>query len=176
MTGFHVALATNPTVSMMSRPSPVALAALVPPVATLASVLATAVALGFVGCPRAHRFDSASKGSAPALSKRRHRVVARRFVPIRRRRAALEVVVTNPPKPRLGSRGYLRFHYAPNDDIIGEHVEIVVAPFAGGRCVGTPEVEVRRHRSLPQSSSASRFTAGASGFFILSQSGERPER
>jgi hypothetical protein len=29
---------------------------------------------------------------------------------------------------------------------------------------------------LPQSSSASRFTAGASEFFILSQSGERPER
>src|SRR5262249_42480885 len=29
---------------------------------------------------------------------------------------------------------------------------------------------------LPQSSSASRFTAGASVFFILSQSGERPER
>ena len=34
----------------------------------------------------------------------------------------------------------------------------------------------RRHRSLPQSSSVSRFTAGASAFFILSQSGERPER
>jgi hypothetical protein len=29
---------------------------------------------------------------------------------------------------------------------------------------------------LPQSSSASRLTAGAVGFFILSQSGERPER
>jgi len=29
---------------------------------------------------------------------------------------------------------------------------------------------------LAQSSSASRVTAGASGFFILSQSGERPER
>jgi hypothetical protein len=29
---------------------------------------------------------------------------------------------------------------------------------------------------LPQSSSTSRFTAGASEFFILSQSGERPER
>jgi hypothetical protein len=29
---------------------------------------------------------------------------------------------------------------------------------------------------FPQSSSASRFTAGAAGFFILSQSGERPER
>src|SRR5215831_3107621 len=31
-------------------------------------------------------------------------------------------------------------------------------------------------RPLPQSSSASRFTAGAFEFFILSQSGERPER
>jgi hypothetical protein len=30
--------------------------------------------------------------------------------------------------------------------------------------------------SQVQSSSASRFTAGAAGFFILSQSGERPER
>jgi hypothetical protein len=32
------------------------------------------------------------------------------------------------------------------------------------------------HRRCLQSSSASRFTAGAAGFFILSQSGERPER
>jgi hypothetical protein len=28
--------------------------------------------------------------------------------------------------------------------------------------------------AFPQSSSASRFAAGAAGFFILSQSGERP--
>src|SRR5262249_17353093 len=35
---------------------------------------------------------------------------------------------------------------------------------------------VYRHRSLPQSSSSSRFTAAQAGFFILSQSGERPER
>jgi hypothetical protein len=33
-----------------------------------------------------------------------------------------------------------------------------------------------RQFSLPHSSSSSRFTAGASAFFILSQSGERPER
>jgi hypothetical protein len=33
-----------------------------------------------------------------------------------------------------------------------------------------------RHPFRPQSSSASRLTAGASGFFILSQSAERPER
>src|SRR6266487_3785264 len=35
---------------------------------------------------------------------------------------------------------------------------------------------VHRHFFLPHSSSSSRFTAGASEFFILSQSGERPER
>jgi hypothetical protein len=35
---------------------------------------------------------------------------------------------------------------------------------------------LHRHLSLPKSSSASRFTAGAAAFFILSQSGERPER
>jgi hypothetical protein len=33
-----------------------------------------------------------------------------------------------------------------------------------------------RHRSFVQSSSASRRTAGAAGFFIFSQSRERPER
>jgi hypothetical protein len=37
-------------------------------------------------------------------------------------------------------------------------------------------IDGHRHRSLPQSSSASRFTAGAFGFFILSQSGDRPLR
>jgi hypothetical protein len=31
-------------------------------------------------------------------------------------------------------------------------------------------------KTRPQSSSSSRFTAGASRLFILSQSGERPER
>jgi hypothetical protein len=35
---------------------------------------------------------------------------------------------------------------------------------------------VYRHFFLPHSSSSSRFTAGASEFFILSQSGDRPER
>ena len=35
---------------------------------------------------------------------------------------------------------------------------------------------VHRRRPLPQSSSASLRTAGAFAFFILSQSGERPER
>src|SRR5262249_60347045 len=43
------------------------------------------------------------------------------------------------------------------------------------------EGKVRSQRAhlrplLPHSSSSSRFSAGASAFFILSQSGERPER
>jgi hypothetical protein len=37
-------------------------------------------------------------------------------------------------------------------------------------------LKLREPFHRPQSSSASRLTAGASGFFILSQSGERPER
>ena len=35
---------------------------------------------------------------------------------------------------------------------------------------------VHRHLSLPQSSSASRFTAAHAEFFILCQSADRPER
>jgi hypothetical protein len=42
--------------------------------------------------------------------------------------------------------------------------------------IGVAAVEPAAMAHRPQSSSASRFTAGASGFFILSQSGERPER
>jgi hypothetical protein len=68
---------------------------------------------------------------------------------------------------------------AANHDAIGEHIEVVIIPFAG-RTAGRGALEEqrghRRQRSLPQSSSASRFTAGASAFFILSQSGDRPER
>src|SRR5258707_559193 len=49
--------------------------------------------------------------------------------------------------------------------------------------VGIPRIDavsemgaiVYRHRSLPQSSSASRFTLGAAGFLNFSQSRERPE-
>jgi hypothetical protein len=60
MPGSHMALATKPTVVAMSRPSLVALLALVTPIASHDSVLATALAANFVGCLRAHRFDSAS--------------------------------------------------------------------------------------------------------------------
>jgi len=44
------------------------------------------------------------------------------------------------------------------------------------QCRSKWRVAIHRHFCLPQSSSASRFTAGASAFFILSQSGARPER
>src|SRR6266478_683887 len=49
---------------------------------------------------------------------------------------------------------------------------------AFGRPIFAPAFKRERMSAghLPQSSSASRFTADASEFFILSQSGERPER
>jgi len=49
-------------------------------------------------------------------------------------------------------------------------------PLAVGAVGSRPPEAGHRHLALPQSSSASRFNAGASGFFILSQSDERPER
>jgi len=46
----------------------------------------------------------------------------------------------------------------------------------GQECDGddSHDRSLQRHRSLPQSSSASRFTAGAAGFLNLSQCRERP--
>jgi hypothetical protein len=60
---------------------------------------------------------------------------------------------------------------------IADHV-VVILPFGAGAWFGyfTKQQVSHRHLPLPHSSSASRFTAGAAGFFILSQSGERPER
>ena len=49
-----------------------------------------------------------------------------------------------------------------------------LAPFYSD--IGRPSIDPELRPLLPHSSSASRVTAGASGFFILSQSGERPER
>jgi hypothetical protein len=61
-------------------------------------------------------------------------------------------------------------------DAIGHHV-IAISPqspeTAPSRCAFVEDQ--RRYRSFPQSSSASRFTACAAGFFILSQSGLRPD-
>src|SRR5215475_8598071 len=68
--------------------------------------------------------------------------------------------------------------------------DLVESPFRLGRvawrytprirqCVGRSRLSAGAQvlsPPFPQSSSASRFTADASGFFILSQSGERPER
>jgi hypothetical protein len=51
-----------------------------------------------------------------------------------------------------------------------------VNPSAVGAVGSRPPEPGHRHLVFPHSSSASRFTAGASGFFILSQSGERPKR
>src|SRR5262245_54666078 len=76
---------------------------------------------------------------------------------------------------------------AADNGAIGEHVVVVIVPFArwaGSRCAFQEQVVFVHSRAalagvrhvrlfLTQSSSASRFTAGASAFFILSQLGER---
>jgi hypothetical protein len=56
------------------------------------------------------------------------------------------------------------------------HFDARLSPDLAVENVSGRRVAGRHQRPLrPQSSSASRLTAGASGFFILSQSGERPE-
>jgi hypothetical protein len=59
----------------------------------------------------------------------------------------------------------LRLENAAHDDPVLQH-GVVVLVVADRRALE----DQRRHRSLPQSSSASRFTAGAAGFFILASS------
>ena len=48
-----------------------------------------------------------------------------------------------------------------------EHVGVKHVAFR--RCLAGHNLRPRAHRFAPQSSSASRFTAGAAGFLILSQ-------
>jgi hypothetical protein len=73
-----------------------------------------------------------------------------------------------------------------SSDVILTMIGFGKAPFGEGKfdgeqviittTTGHKRAQAYRHRSRPQSSSASRFPAGAAGFFILSQSGDRPER
>jgi hypothetical protein len=74
---------------------------------------------------------------------------------------------------RPSQKASVHIHRVTDDLAIGKHIVIVIALSAGATRLSLSEQEVG-HR--PQSSSASRFTAGASGFFILIQSGERPLR
>jgi hypothetical protein len=71
---------------------------------------------------------------------------------------------------------------AADNFAVGQHVKVIIIPLAGWptkrRAFQKQGLSGRRYRhlSLPQSSSASRFTAGAFGFFIFSQSRDRPDR
>ena len=75
-----------------------------------------------------------------------------------------------------GPRGVLAFLFYFLDEFV-EAGDVGLAfgnmPISLGQVLA---FSVHRHRCLPQSSSASRFTAGAAGFFDLSQSRECPER
>ena len=58
--------------------------------------------------------------------------------------------------------------------IAEEHAEVARVELLREAKAAKPKRERNPYR--PQSSSASRFTAGASGFLNFSQSGERPDR
>src|SRR5262245_26636723 len=93
------------------------------------------------------------------------------------------------PHPRHSGRCGVCLENAADGDALGEHVIVVIVPLAGWatkrRALQEQVVFVQSHAGLispslppplPQFSPASRLTAGASAFFILSQLGERPER
>ena len=98
----------------------------------------------------------------PTLSERRHRRLATLGIAVRR--AILMVAEGQRSHPR-NSTAKADFKNAANRNAVGKHV-VVVAPFAGARSRCT-FIEDDFHVSwrlspplLPQSSSASRFTAG----------------
>jgi hypothetical protein len=122
----------------------------------------------------------------PTLRERRHRGLARRLIAVRRR-AVLVMSEGQSPHPRRADGRRIGLEDAPYHNALREHVVVFVVPLAGGlagRCAFEDQIVFvhlsswLRHRRflLPHSSSSSRFTAGAFEFFILSQSGERPER
>jgi hypothetical protein len=80
---------------------------------------------------------------------------------------ALATAAIDQPRPASARKLLCRqlVNEALHEAVVGPHIH--------------PEGEVgsgfQRHPLLPQSSSASRFTAGAFGFLNLSQSYERPE-
>src|SRR5215472_6575853 len=66
----------------------------------------------------------------PTLGKRRHCGLARRLVAVRRG-AVLMIAKGQRPHPRHANWHSGRLHDPANDDTAAEHVEVVVAPFAG---------------------------------------------
>src|SRR6516225_3167518 len=79
---------------------------------------------------------------APALGERRHRGLTRRLVAVCRR-AILMIAKGQRPHPRRALRCRVHLHDAADDGTIGEHVEVVVVPLAGGtrgRCGGRAAV------------------------------------
>src|SRR5262249_37042608 len=65
----------------------------------------------------------------PAFRERRHRCLARHLVSVHR----LTIFVgQDGPQPRRSNRGRCSFHDPPDNSAIGQHVEVVIVPFAGG--------------------------------------------
>jgi hypothetical protein len=77
----------------------------------------------------------------PALGERRHRGLARRLIAVRRRAAF--VIQQQRPHPGRTDRRGRRLHDAADDNSVGKHIVIVVAPLAGrARGCGALEGEI----------------------------------
>src|SRR5262245_18170906 len=110
------------------------------------------------------------EGSAKEIHRR-----AQRFLTERPARTAHKACA-------LGNAGSLTPHSsgsrsrAPRRRPFNDVGAVILRPVAHDPVLAVWRSHAHLRRSVDQSSSASRFTAGASEFFILSQSGERRER
>jgi hypothetical protein len=74
-----------------------------------------------------------SRPAAPALSEGRHCRLARHFIAVR---GGVILTILNDedcPHPRRSYRRGVGLENAADNFVVGEHVEIVVIPFPGGR-------------------------------------------
>ena len=81
----------------------------------------------------------------PTLRECRHRGLARRLVALRRR-AVLVMSEGQRPHPRRSYRCRVYLEDAADNDVIGEHIIIVIAPLAGW-AARRSVFEDQRHRS-----------------------------
>jgi hypothetical protein len=65
---------------------------------------------------------------------------------------------------------------AGGDAVVNPHAGVIADGLFVARIMRAADALEQQRDHRPQSPSASRFTAAQAGFFILSQSGERPER
>ena len=148
----------------------------------LCSLAAVAKVAPRLSCARTASRPTSDEVGAPRNRRRDQRVLGQRRPNLRSRKAEDYRSRTSGPwrfaswrwrfvTPEGREIGACPKESAQLNDLTSHHLTNWIGVVPGG---AWDDNESSAHR--PQSSSASRFTAAGSGFFILSQSGERPER